>query len=153
MKILIQLTCVFAVLFTSIEAKAKTYPAIDKVIPAMDLSAEEIQGLIVGLYPNIAIELKEGSSVPLHFLLKHKFFSIQCDPNLSVKITTPCFLRVVGKKVLLSLDLIDWISPTNFFEGTFVPNIRVSGDKSHVLMETEFVQSSEDDEFDEADLY
>ncbi len=151
MKTLIQLTCVFVLFLSTIEAKEKVYPTVDKVIPAMDLTAEEIQGLILGMYPNVAIELKEGSSIPLQFLLRHKFFSIQCDPNLSVKITTPCYLRAVGKKVLLSLDLTDWVSPTDFFDGTFVPQIKVSGDKSHILMETEFVESSEDDDEDEFD--
>jgi hypothetical protein len=153
MKTLLKLTFVFILFLSTTEAKTKTYPPIDEIVPAMDLTPEAIQGLIAGMYPNVAIELKEGSSVPLHFLLQHKFFSLKCDPNLSIQITTPCYLRAVGKKFLLSTDLIQWNSPNDFFRGSFIPNIQVSKDKSHVLVETNFVESPEDDECDDLNSY
>ncbi len=149
MKIFLKLTLVLALFLSTTEAKTKTLPAVDQVIPAMDLTPETIQGLIAGLHPNVAIELKEGTSVPLHFLLNHKFFSMKCDPNLSIKITTPCYLRTVGKKLFLSVDLVGRDSPDSFFRGTLVPNVCVSSDKSHVIIETNFKEFDESEESSE----
>jgi hypothetical protein len=146
MKTFFKLTCAFILLLSTTEAKTKTYPAIEYVIPVMDLTAETIPFFLAGMYPNMAVELKEGAFIPIQFLLNHKFFSLKCDPNLGVKINTRCFLRVNNKKPLMSLDLIDWVSPVEFC--TLVPSIQISKDKSTVIVEANVVESSKEDEWD-----
>lgn len=118
-------------------AKTKTLPPVDEVISAMELTPEMIQGLIDGLYPNVAIELKEGAAIPLHFFYKTKIVSLECNPNLTTRITATSYLRAVKRKLYMSEDLIHWTNPKNFFGGSLRNSIKMSADKSHAIIETE----------------
>lgn len=142
MKNILKPILVLMLLLSKTEAKTKTYPQVDKIVSVLDLNSELIQGIVAGMYPNMAIEFKEGSSIPLVFLSNYNIFSVKCDPKLSVNVDTTCYLRTIGKKLYMSVDLVNWKKARTYFKGRMVPNLQVSPDKSHVLVESNLMVDS-----------
>ncbi len=123
---------------------AKTLPDVNEIIPCDQLSPDMIQGFAAGMYPDIAIEFNEGSAIPLQFLFNYKIFSLQCNPNLSAKIDTTCYLRCANRKVYISLDMTTWQKASEFFRGELVPTVQRSEDNSYVLVKTDLVEFQEE---------
>jgi hypothetical protein len=138
MKIFAKLTLLSILCLSQIQAK--TLPNVTNVVSCDQLSPNMIQGFAEGMYPDVAIEFNEGSVIPLQFLFNYKIFSLQCNPNLSAKIDTTCYLRCVNKKVYISLDMASWQKPSEFFRGAVVPTIHRSQDNAYVLVQTDLIE-------------
>lgn len=146
MKNILTLSLLLLLWISESEAKTKIFPEVEQVVSAIDLTPVEIQGLIEGMPSNIAIEFKEGNAIPLRFLFNYRIFSMKCDPNLSIKIHSTTYLRSIGRKLYMSTDLVNWNKAKDFFQGRWVPNVKISPDRSHVLVESSLVSNDESDE-------
>ena len=117
----------------------KPFPAIQQVIPLTELSSEQIQELVLGQHPDIAVECSAGTSLPFRFLFNFKFFSASLDPNLTVKVDESFYLRFNGKKVYVSTDLINWSNLSSYIGGPTTTNLKI-GDDARLLVETNLLQ-------------
>ena len=123
-------------MFHAAHAKTHSLDEIDQVISVLDLSQDSIMEFATGMHPNSAIACQEGSSLPFHFLFRYKICSAFCNPNLILKIEKPFYLRIAGKKMYISFDLIHWENAKRFFSGQPIPKATISPDKSSILIET-----------------
>lgn len=130
-------------LSSSTFAKTKTLPEVRQVISLTDVTPEMSKELLSGMHPDIAIECKEGTSLPLQFLTKYGFFSLKWNPQLTLKVDRPCYLRTIKRRAYLSLDLVNWDKPRNFFKGKANTDVKISNDKSHILIETDLAQDTD----------
>lgn len=124
-------------LFFITSLTAKTLPPIEKVISAIELTPDFLKELLNDETPDLAIELPQGSAIPIHFLIKSPISIFTCNPNLTVQITETSYLRVVKRKVYMSKDLISWDRPDRFFQGKVESTAKMSADKSHAIVEIE----------------
>lgn len=90
---------------------AKTLPDVRNVITLQELTTGDVQELIQGLHPEVAIKCEEGSTIPLEFVSKFPFFSAKFTPNVSVQVDKLCYFRFCKKKVYMSYDLKSWERP------------------------------------------
>lgn len=137
-------TFLFLSLFFLSTTFAKTLPPLEKVLSPEEITSELVQNLIQGMYPNVAIELKKGAAVPLHFLFKANIGAIAWNPNLTVQITSTSYLRGVNGKLFMSRDLTNWGKPKKFFKGNLSQSVKMSEDKSHALIEMQLSDDSDE---------
>lgn len=123
------------VLFAS-TMEAKELSPIQATVRLTDLTPDMVKELMAGLYPDIAIECNEGNALPVKLLYNFHFLSMKFEPNLTIKVEKPFYLRLAGSKVYMSTDLVYWENAKNILDGGIDMNIGISPDKSHVLIET-----------------
>lgn len=130
---------------SSVHAKSKTLPPVSEIVQAFEVTPEIIEQLLNKTCNDVAIELAEGTSIPIKFLCNYNLLSVKWDPSLSVEITKTIYLRQVGNKFYVSVDLVNWDKASSLLDGKVVPNIRIAPDKSHIVIETNLVPYSDDD--------
>jgi hypothetical protein len=114
-----------------------------------ELDASFIKELALGMHPDVAVECKKGTTLPLRFFHNWGLFSLKCAPNLTVKVEEPCYLRCVRKKLYISQDLVTWEKADKFFNGKCDANVNID-EQSGILVESQQVPYSENDS-DEAE--
>lgn len=125
-------------------AHAKTLPDVTKVVLVSDLTVEMITELTQGMHPDTAVEFKEGSCLPVHFLFRNKLFSVAYDPKITVKMETAGYVRFMKKKAYMSLDLVNWDKPEYFLDADILNvNVETNEDKTHVTFEASAAKSGE----------
>lgn len=108
--------------------------AIEHMVPLTDLTPEVFKELLKGRLPSTAIECHENMSFPVAYLMKSPLFSLECAPNLTIKILKSCYFRVSAEKQgYFSLDLKTWEKPNRALLDT---SFGISADKSHFIIET-----------------
>jgi hypothetical protein len=128
----------FLFLLSAAEAKPRTFSEITEVISAKDLDISLIEELVLGLHPDAAVEFLEGTSIPIHFFLNNKFFSIAYNPNITVRVNSPCYLRFNGRSVYMSADLIHWEKPGKFCDGLPEVIVKPNEDGSEMFVDVNF---------------
>lgn len=107
---------------------------IKQVMLLTDLTSKISKELLEGRHPQVAVECKEGTHLPLKYLFNMGAFSIKLDPNLSLKVEKACYIRILSnKKGYVSFDLENWEKPNIKLLDT---QVGLSQDKSHILLET-----------------
>ena len=96
--------------------KAADLPPVTSIMPALGLESNAARYLTSGKLPDTALEFQAGSELPVRYLLRHNLLSLSYDPKLTIKVEKTCYLRFVGKKVYMSLDLVEWHKPKEFFD-------------------------------------
>jgi len=139
----VQLTLAAMLLLSPLFAKDKSFPEVSRVVPMTELDAVFIKEVASGAHPDIAIECKEGTTLPIGFLHNWGLFSLKCMPNLTITVEMPCYLRCVGKKAYMSQDLISWEKADRFFSGKCDADVKI--DETGVLVETRLVPRSQGD--------
>lgn len=137
-------------LTTAVFAKDKNFPKITRVITPAELKGDITKEF--GLNPDLAtmaLEIKEGSTFPLHYLVNHKLFSIAINPNATLKANKTCYLRIYKKKVYVSEDLNSWDRGSKYL-GRESFNIKIEDNPTSVLLELNLAPAPEPtDDFDE----
>lgn len=105
--------------FASAHAKEDKFAEVQKIITIEDLTPETTKEFCLGMHPDTVIEFKEGSSLPLNFLLKNEIVSLKVNPQIGINVETTCYVRVIGKKAYMSTDMETWERPNAFFSGTY----------------------------------
>lgn len=121
---------------------------VTNVISLKDANQEVMKSLLEGTQSDVAIECEKGTMIPIKYLGNFKFLSLNCDPNLSVKLEETSYLRFIKKQVYMSRDLKNWEKANKFFKKIKL-NVGVNELKSHVLVESNSVveESTQEDDF------
>ena len=127
-------------LSTSFAREKKTLPDeintdVTNIISLKDANQEVMKSLFEGTHHDIAIECEKGTTIPVKYLGNFKFLSLNCDPNLSIKLQETSYLRFIKGKVYMSYDLKNWEDARKFFKKSKV-TVGVNELKSHILVES-----------------
>jgi hypothetical protein len=132
------LIMVLALSFSALCAKEKKNPIlelqpIERVLLLTDVTPDIIKSLMEGRQPNLAIECQENMNIPIAFVFKTKVFSLEYNPDLTLKVQKPCYLRISNKRrCYFSEDLKNWGNPD---AGCFDATISMSPDQSRAIVE------------------
>lgn len=121
---------------------------VKSIITLKDANQEVIKSLLDGTHSDVAIECEKGTMLPVKYLGNFKFLSLNCDPNLSVKLEETSYLRFIKKQVYMSHDLKNWEKANKFFKKVKL-NVGVNELKSHIVIESNSVEeeSAPEDDF------
>lgn len=140
----------FALALTTLHARSKvvTFNDTPRVVSAEELSFDKIQKFIQSKNSDFSVELKEGTTFPLQFLVKNRVFSAMIDPNLVFNVDKTCYLRVVNKKCYISEDLVQWQKAGKFLDGKSTVQLTQSTNKPGFVLQTDVVPFTDDEESD-----
>ncbi len=146
------LTC--ALLVTAAHAGGgKVFNDVPRIVSCSEISYEQIEQLTKSKDWDFVIEFKEGTVVPLRFLVRNPFFSAALDPNLVFKVEKTCYLRVAHRKAYMSEDLVNWEKPEDFLGREPAVNIQLipNADKGGFTLQATLTpqETVEEDESDE----
>jgi len=127
-------------------AKTKFFNDTPRIVSLDEISFEQIQEAIQSKSSDVTLELREGTVIPLQFLLKHQVFSAALNPNLVFKAEKTCYLRIVNKKCYMSDDLIRWEKPGRFTGGLPTLQLKQSVNNSGFVLETNLAPYKDDQE-------
>ncbi len=102
----------FLLVLAPIFGREKILPEPKQIVSLSQLDSDWIKEWIGGLHPDMAVEFKPGTEIPLRFFHRAPLFSIAFAPNLAVRVEKLCYLRFVKKKVYISQDLVSWEKPS-----------------------------------------
>ena len=126
---------------STVYAKDKFFPEPREIISVTQVDSALIQELIGGVHSDLTVSLQPGTEVPLRFFHRESFFSVAFNPNLSIKVEKPCYLRFMKRKVYISEDLVKWKKP-RLLTGKTTRNVTL--DQSGVSIESVTVEWDED---------
>ena len=124
-----------------------TLPEIAQVMQLSQVEDDFIEAFSKGEYPNLALELQEGTVVPVSFVSNMGLFSIENFPELKIRIQKTCWLRFVGTKGFISFDQNTWEKPDDLFGcyGDFKTKVRFNQQTQSVTVESEWEECDESD--------
>ena len=144
-KIVVTLSIALLLISTSYAEKQKCsaeLAEVSQVLQDTDLTKDVIEKLFTGDLPEVALEYKRGSDIPLKLSAKFDIFSVKLDPNLSVKVIKNCYCRFIKEKtekdeivnIYRSYDLKSWklLGPFN------MGNFSFDSDDSKTIVEILF---------------
>jgi hypothetical protein len=140
----------FVLTLTTLHARPKvvTFNDTPRIVSAAELTFDKIQELIQSKNSDFTLELKEGTMLPLQFLVKNRIFSAMIDPNFTFKVDRTCYLRIANKKCYMSEDLVHWQKAEKFFDGKSTIQLTPSTNKPGFVLETNVVPHSDNEESD-----
>lgn len=113
----IRLALIATLFLSPLFGKNRSFPEIRRVVALTELDSPFIDELAVGKYPDVVIECKQGTELPVSLLHNYGHLSLKCIPNLTVKIEEPFYIRCLRKKTYISRDLITWEKAGKAFRG------------------------------------
>jgi len=129
--------------FSPVFGKEKVLPETTQVIALTQLDTALLNELLKGDHPEIAVECKEGTTIPVQFLQNTGLFGVELAPNLTIKVQKTCYLRVIKKSGYVSFDLVGWESAKHFFSGKSKVNLKINMENQSLLVESELVPKSQ----------
>jgi hypothetical protein len=123
-----------------------------QVVQLTDLNPQLTKEVLDGQHPEIAIECREGTELPIKYLGNFGLASVHFAPNLSIKLEKTAYLRFMrayphkskSLKGYISFDLKKWEKlDSKAVHGTAEVNFGISKDKSCVLLETNLIPENE----------
>ncbi|NGX26147.1 MAG: hypothetical protein K940chlam6_00059 [Chlamydiae bacterium] len=136
--------------FSPVFGKEKVLPETTEVIALTQLDTTLLNELLDGAHPDIAVECKEGTTIPVQFLQNTGLFGVELAPNLTIKVQKTCYLRVIKKSGYVSFDLDSWESAKHFFSGKPKVNLKINMENQSLLVESDLIPSPQiEDEDDE----
>jgi hypothetical protein len=138
------LACILAV--STAHAKVKVFNDVPQTVSWSELSVEKLQEFIYSKNSSFAVEVKEGTIIPLQFLTKTRIFSAIIDPNLVIRAEKPCYFRVADKKCYISEDLTHWEKAEKFLSGKSTLQLTSSPNKPGLTLETSIVPYQDEEE-------
>ncbi len=110
---------------------------INQIILLTDITPAISKELLAGRLPTTAVECRENMSLPVAYFMKAPFFSLECLPNLTVKIQKTCYVRFTEKRRgYLSGDLKSWEKIEPMLSTLYDTTVGISADKAHLIVET-----------------
>jgi hypothetical protein len=140
----VQLALVAMLSLSPLCAKEKNFPKITQMVELTAIDPILLNELVLGLHPDVVIECREGTTLPLKFLQNYELFSVKWVPNLTLHVNQHCYFRCVGKKPYMSQDLITWEKASKLLDVTYKVNVTIDAE-SGILLETNTTPSTEDD--------
>jgi len=115
---------------------------VKQVVLITDLSSQMTKELLAGLHPDIAVECREGAELSFKYTGHFGLFSVNYNPNLSIKVEKTAYLRLINisstkQKIrgYLSFDLKSWEKLSKFdLRPEF--SFEINPAKSQILLES-----------------
>lgn len=111
-----------------------------KVVNVLTLTEQDLNVLMRGECPEIAIEFSANTTLPLHLFLKGDLVSLIGDKSqqttqLDVKQTF--YVRCVSEGFILSSNLTEWKTLSEFITGTLSIGLNIQNDQAFVTFGSE----------------
>jgi hypothetical protein len=143
MKSSLKYTLAWILCVGAVHAKTEL-PAITSIFPGVGLDADKAKEFIEGKLPQVAIELQQGTNLPVHYFLKNKFLLLNYNPQLTISVQKNCYLRRFKHKIYLSEDLENWVSAKKFFSDDHLSyNVQIPKDNPGLFVEITFPNPTE----------
>ena len=115
---------------------------VKQVVLITDLSSQMTKELLEGLHPNIAVECREGTELSFKYTGHFGLFSVNYNPNLSIKVEKTAYLRFINSsstkpriRGYLSFDLKSWEKLSKFDRKPEF-SFEINPEKSQILLES-----------------
>lgn len=121
---------------------SKTWETVSqniKVINICDLTDSDLNEIMLGNRPEIAVEFSAQTTLPISFFLKGDLVNlVENNENLiAVEIVQTFYARCVQKELILSTDLADWKPFLDFITGTASVSLSIQDGKPSIVVGAE----------------
>ncbi len=110
-----------------------------KVINICDLTDSDLNEIILGNHPEIAVEFSAQTILPISFFLKGDLVNlVENDENLRVvEIVQTFYARSVQQELILSTDLTNWKPFLEFITGNVSVSLSIQEGKPSIVVGAE----------------
>lgn len=121
---------------------SKTWKSVSqniKVINICDLTDSDLNEIMLGNRPEIAIEFSAQTTLPIRFFLKGDLVNlVENDEGFGVvEIVQTFYARCVQQELILSTDLADWKPFLEFITGTASVSLNIQDGKPSIAVGAE----------------
>lgn len=114
-----------------------------KIINVCNLADNDLNEIMLGHHPEIAVEFSTQTTLPISFFLKGDLVNLVDDENLrAVEIMQTFYARRVGQELILSTNLTDWKPFLEFITGTVSVSLSIQEGKPSIIVGAETNQRS-----------
>lgn len=115
-----------------------------KVINVCDLTDSDLNEIMLGNHPEIAVEFSAQTTLPIRFFLKGDLvYLVENDENFrAVEIVQTFYARCVPQGLILSNNLTDWKPFLEFITGNASVSLSIQDGKPSIMMGAEANQRS-----------
>lgn len=109
------------------------------VINVCDLTDSDLNEIILGNHPEIAVEFSAQTTLPISFFLKGDLVNlVENDENFrTLEIVQTFYARCVQEELILSTNLMDWKPFLEFITGNASVSLSIQGGKPSILAGSE----------------
>lgn len=110
-----------------------------KVINVCDLTDSDLNEIMLGNHPEIAIEFSAQTTLPISFFLKGDLVNlVENNENFrAVEIVQTFYARCVQQELILSTDLTDWKPFLEFITGNASVSLSIQDGKPSIVVGAE----------------
>lgn len=110
-----------------------------KIIKICDLTESDLNEIMLGNHPEIAVEFSAQTILPISFFLKGDLVNlVENDENLrSVEIVQTFYARCVQQELILSTDLTNWKPFLEFITGNVSVSLSIQEGKPSIFVGAE----------------
>lgn len=114
-----------------------------KIMNVCNLADNDLNEIMLGHHPEIAVEFSAQTTLPISFFLKGDLVNLVDDENLrAVEIMQTFYARCVGQELILSTNLTDWKPFLEFITGTVSVSLSIQEGKPSIVVGAETNQRS-----------
>lgn len=112
-----------------------------KVINVCNLADNDLNEIMLGHHPEMAVEFSAQTTLPISFFLKGDLVNLVDDENLrTVEIIKTFYARCVGQELILSTNLTDWKPFLEFITGNVSVSLSIQEGKPSFVLGAETYQ-------------
>lgn len=121
---------------------SKTWETVSqniKVINICDLTDNDLNEIMLGNRPEIAVEFSAQTTLPISFFLKGDLVNLveNGESFRAVKIVQTFYTRCIQQELILSTDLTDWKPYLEFITGNLSVSLSIQEGKPSIVIGAE----------------
>jgi hypothetical protein len=107
-----------------------------KVINVCNLKDNDLNEIMLGLHPEIAVEFSAQTTLPISFFLKGDLVNlVENEGNFgTVEIMQTFYARCAGQELILSTNLTDWKPFLEFITGNASVSLNIQDGKPSIVV-------------------
>lgn len=126
---------------------SKTWKTVSqniKVINICDLTDSDLNEIMLGNRPGIAVEFSAQTTLPISFFLKGDLVNLveNGESFRAVEIVQTFYARCIQQELILSTDLTDWKPCLEFIKGNLSVSLSIQEGKPSIVIGAETNKSS-----------
>lgn len=114
-----------------------------KIINVCNLADNDLNEIMLGHHPEIAVEFSAQTKLPINFFLKGDLVNLLDEGNFGVvEVMQTFYARCVQQELILSTNLIDWKPFLEFITGNISVLLSIQDRKPSIVVGAETNQRS-----------
>jgi len=110
-----------------------------RVIGICSLSDQELNEIMLGYHPELAVEFSVGTKLPINFFFKGDLLDLveNKESSGSIEVKQSFYVRCVGKELIVSSDLTQWKPFLEYITGNFSITLNIQDGQPSIVIGVE----------------